>query len=122
MNRMKQITHQLNGGAVKTLSALTYDELGRMLAKNTGQIENATYEYNIRGWLRKIDGSKFSQELRDTTHPYYGSISFFNGNITTLFWKDPLNSSTKKGLFIITMPWGESLTPPTEKGNRYRTK
>jgi RHS repeat-associated protein len=95
MNRLTQTTHQIGNGAVKTLSTLSYDELGRMTGKNTGQQESATYEYNIRGWLRKINGNKFSQELRYTTHPHYGSVVNYNGNISAQYWKDPLKTNRK---------------------------
>ncbi|GHU89921.1 hypothetical protein FACS1894155_07600 [Bacteroidia bacterium] len=123
--RSLQTTHQINGGTTKTIAAIGYDELGRMTSKNTGQIENVTFEYNIRGWLRKIEGNKFSENIRYTTHPHYGAVSNFNGNISAISWIDPLQTGTKGFTYhyddlnrLLNASYGEG-SGLTDMGNFY---
>lgn len=70
-----------------------YDLLGRKSAKflpaNAGHI---TYSYNIRNWIKNIDGNNFSEELF-----YNDGISspLYNGNISSIKWKDNSKGSTR---------------------------
>ncbi|GHT70532.1 hypothetical protein FACS1894155_00010 [Bacteroidia bacterium] len=125
-DRLTQVSHTLNGGTAKILASLGYDELGRLVSKTTGQVETASWEYNIRGWLRKITGNKFSEDIRYTTHPHYGATSNYNGNISAAFWTDPLQSGTTKGFTyhyddlnrLLNASYGEG-TGLSDLGNAY---
>jgi len=80
-------THQLNGGTIATVSANTYDELGRLKTnkKNNLATLTSTYSYNIRSWVKSITGSLFSQTLY-YNESYGGSAKQYNGNISAMSW------------------------------------
>ncbi|WP_201747888.1 DUF6443 domain-containing protein [Chitinophaga vietnamensis] len=83
----------------RTIALNSYDELGRLKKKQLGikgtgaPIEQLSYEYNIRGWLRSISKdylnagaatSHFGQEL---SYDYGFRDTTFNGNISGIRWK-----------------------------------
>ncbi|MEL6559484.1 MAG: RHS repeat-associated core domain-containing protein [Bacteroidota bacterium] len=68
----------------------TYDELGRLQAKdlNSGA-QTIDYEYNIRGWLTKLNNGtdlmgtdQFGMQLK------YDSAGQYNGNIGQMSWRN----------------------------------
>jgi len=69
-------------------STNTYNELGQIATKAYGNnLETQTYTYNIRGWLKKIDGTMFSEQLfyeKDSS----GINGYFNGNIKQASYKN----------------------------------
>ena len=87
--RLITTTHQFNGGNIITLSSNAYDKLGRLTSKTLGGISGAiAYNYNVRGWLTAINGTRFSESL------YYNSntvalpdfTACYNGNISGMKW------------------------------------
>ncbi|RBL88136.1 DUF6443 domain-containing protein [Chitinophaga flava] len=89
----------------RIIAASDYDELGQLKTKALGvkangqAIEQLTYEYNIRGWMKSINKdylngssslSHFGQEL---VYDFGFSNHTYNGNIAGVRWKgwnDPL--------------------------------
>ena len=92
-DRLTKVDHTLNGVKV-TLSANTYDTLGRLSTKSLhGSATNKlTYSYNIRNWLSGISSTRFTQNL------YYNSGSGttkYNGNISSMTWQVGGESTTR---------------------------
>jgi len=85
--------------AIVTTSANAYNELGQLVRKVYGNgLEIQTYNYNIRGWLKEINGSMFSEKLfyernsQNVAASYNGNIcetssKRLTGNIHTSGWK-----------------------------------
>jgi len=108
-NRLKVHTHQVDGNAVEYLVQNDYNELSQLKNKKLGGISQATplqsidYEYNIRGWLTKINdpsnlnGKLFGYEMR-YTDPVNSNIApgRFNGNITEIYWKNSSEDLLKR--------------------------
>ncbi len=71
-----------------TISAYTYDDFGRIIAKNrSGAAGDMSYEYdNLHGWLTCIRDAKgiFEQKLFRETG---GKTPCFNGSISAVEWK-----------------------------------
>ena len=61
--RLTQISHSVNGFAPVTLASYTYDAVGRIATKTLGGLETTSYTYNIRSWLTKISGQRFTERL-----------------------------------------------------------
>ena len=84
-DRLVAVDCALNGGTRSALYRLSYDSYGRMQQKTFGNgLYASTYDYNLRGWLTAISGSKFSQNL------YYNTgngTPCYNGNISSMTWK-----------------------------------
>ncbi|MBC9930405.1 RHS repeat-associated core domain-containing protein [Chitinophaga qingshengii] len=76
-----------------------YDELGQLSRKQLGfkadytSLEELSYRYNIRGWLRSINkeylngNSIFSHFGQELNYDYGFTDSTFNGNISGIRWK-----------------------------------
>jgi RHS repeat-associated protein len=86
--RLLSVTHKLNGAAAVTLAGYTYDEIGRILTKKLAT-ETSTYNYNVRSWLTRINGTKFNQTLAYNTaiNGITPSTPSYNGNISAMKWK-----------------------------------
>lgn len=83
--RITSVIYKLGNNTV-TLATNTYDELGRLKSKSHhgSNANSITYDYNIRGWTKKIESPKFIQKL------YYTDGSgtpCYNGNISSMTWK-----------------------------------
>ncbi|MCW3467948.1 DUF6443 domain-containing protein [Chitinophaga nivalis] len=105
--RLKTIKKRVNDTTdlERTIATNDYDELGQLktkllgINKNNPPLEQLSYEYNIRGWLRSVNkdylnnggsGSHFGQELN---YDNGFSNKSYNGNISGIRWKgwnDPL--------------------------------
>ena len=88
--RLLSVTHRLNGAPAVTLTACTYDEAGRMKTKTFHEaVETQTYDYNVRGHLTRITGTKFCQTLagNETVNGLTPSRPCYNGNIAAIRWK-----------------------------------
>ncbi|ACU61601.1 hypothetical protein Cpin_4142 [Chitinophaga pinensis DSM 2588] len=100
--RLDSIKKRINDDLAneRTIAVNTYDELGRLRTKRldvTGvntQLETLQYEYNIRGWLKSING-QFVNTPNSTTNWFgqeycyddgFDSISY-TGNIAGIKWK-----------------------------------
>ena len=91
LDRVKAIKHKVNGGMEKTILALNYNDLGQIEQQDLGGVQEVDYAYNVRGWLRTINGGtnligsdKFGMELQ---YDSGGGSAQYNGNISTMKWK-----------------------------------
>lgn len=104
------VTYQviLDNGVHKNgtvLSANTYNALGELSVKKLKNgIQHVDYQYNIRGWLTKINGGttfdtpndKFGMQLKyDEAHQY-------NGNIGMMSWKSLGGNNTSPQTYAYT--------------------
>jgi RHS repeat-associated protein len=90
MGRKKASFESINGKTEIALSKLDYNEVGQLMKKSLHStdgitfLQNSTYAYNSRGWLKSNNSDQFSFKLEyDTlsnTNPQY------NGNITAQRW------------------------------------
>ncbi|MDM1557522.1 RHS repeat-associated core domain-containing protein, partial [Chryseobacterium indologenes] len=99
-NRLLVHKHQVDANPVEILTQNTYNELSQLESKKVGGIavgsslQQMDYQYNIRGWLTKINdpsnlnGKLFGYALKyqdpsipTTSAPQYG------GNIAETHWK-----------------------------------
>ena len=81
--RVIKVQYSLNNKTV-TMADNTYDNFGRLHTKSLhGSGHMLTYTYNIRDWLIKIDGLKFTQNLYYNTGT---STAYYNGNISSMTW------------------------------------
>ncbi|MCR5270737.1 MAG: hypothetical protein K6D91_06935 [Prevotella sp.] len=96
---LTDVTYQARVGSLSTNEckiSYTYDQLGRTKTVNR-PLKNGTggllYEYDIHGWLTHITSNSFCEQLH-----YNDGIgtSLFNGNISSLTWKNN-NSLNNKG-------------------------
>ncbi|NRB61370.1 MAG: RHS repeat-associated core domain-containing protein [Winogradskyella sp.] len=101
MNRLTLHTQLLNNAALpEVISNNKYDDLGQLVKKGVGNKENVTsrlqdvdFEYNIRGWLKRIntinelEGDLFSFEIEYNTPSQSGADGLFNGNISQINWQ-----------------------------------
>ena len=94
MDRVKTIKTTI-GSDISTITN-TYNEIGELITKDLSGAQTVDYEYNIRGWLRKINGGtsfsgndRFGMELKYNNAPN----AQYNGNIGQMLWKSIDNSS-----------------------------
>ena len=95
---LTDVTYQVMVGSLSTDAckiSYTYDQLGRIESVNR-PLKNGTgdilYEYDIHGWLTNITSDSFCEQLHynDGT----GTL-LFNGNISSLTWKNNASSGNK---------------------------
>ena len=89
--RMKKKYHAINGGTAKLMASYRYDNLGRLLTKNTAGLELTTFQYSIRGWLTGLSGQRFTESLS-----YSGQ---YGGNIASISWN--VNNTGTQGYTFI---------------------
>jgi RHS repeat-associated protein len=82
--------YQIDNDPEVILSELVYDELGRatqkkLLDKGEGFIQQVTYKYNIRNWLKYISSPAFTQTLY-YNESFGGNTPSYNGNISAMTW------------------------------------
>ncbi len=85
-----------------TVSANQYDALGQLITKYTHSVDGATflqktdYAYNIRGWLTAINSPELDEDENDVFGMQLtyneGSNPQYNGNISSITWKNRNNS------------------------------
>ncbi|MEL7146137.1 MAG: RHS repeat-associated core domain-containing protein, partial [Bacteroidota bacterium] len=103
-DRLLEQTHQItDNGSVKPLTKLVvneYNEIGQLSGKNlhestTGYAQEIDYEYNIRGWLTKInDGVGLTNEDQFGLQLHYETAGYYNGNIGRIDWLSKGGSSS----------------------------
>jgi RHS repeat-associated protein len=111
MLRLLHVYKKVDGAASdQTISALTYDELGRLQKKSLGSnMENLNYDYNVRGWLLGVNrgyiggtqSNFFGFELGyDKSATLATGTSFasqvYNGNISGDIWKSAGDAVNRK--------------------------
>jgi RHS repeat-associated protein len=87
---------QKNGNDPELLvSELIYNELGQLILKKLSNMwRQIDYEYNIRGWLKRVNnpanpsGDRFSYELyyNDNVGRGLNNTAKYNGNISAMVW------------------------------------
>lgn len=89
-DRLSRITHRLGDGESTVISQTEYDRLGRECRRTEGSVP-VDYGYDIHGWIKRIEGAGFSQELRyaDGEEPRY------NGNISSMLWNSGNGASRR---------------------------
>jgi len=89
MGRKRLVKEKINADPEVILSRLNYNEVGQLLKKELHSadngatfLQNNTYAYNERGWLKTGTSTQFSMLLKyeDGTSPQY------NGNISNQNW------------------------------------
>lgn len=99
-DRLMSVTHQINSDPAVILLENEYNELGELITKKLNKIgtdqysQEVDYEYNIRGWLTKINDpvtpdpeDYFAMQLK------YHEAGQYNGNIGATAWKNPFEDS-----------------------------
>ena len=102
MGRLDSVRKRINDNAAnqRIIAVNNYDELGRLRTKRldvtgaTTQLETLQYEYNIRGWLKSING-QFVNTSNSTTNWFGQEYSYeygfdsaaYTGNVTGIKWK-----------------------------------
>lgn len=93
MGRPLRTIHQVGTGAQMVVSDKTYDEVGRQTGdlRNSIAVLKEIREYNIRSWLTKISGPRFSEylEYENSSVPQWG------GNISAIGWGNNSTSVQK---------------------------
>ncbi|WP_394775873.1 DUF6443 domain-containing protein [Flavobacterium sp.] len=109
-DRLLTQTHQINGGTVETITNNTYDELGQLISKKTGNnSQNINYAYNVRGWLKDINNVNALNQAGDPVDLFAFRINYntptsaiagvdplYNGNISETYWAT--NSGPEAGV------------------------
>ena len=103
-DRLLTHTHQINGGTAQLLADNTYDALGQLESKKTGNIsgnplQKVDFNYNIRGWLTRINKIEDLQQSTDPRDLFAFKINYdqvdwdanaakalYNGNIAETKW------------------------------------
>ena len=125
--RLMTTRFQPGSGPEVTLVSCTYDELGRLKTRTPHGIasDKLTYDYNIRGWLTTISGSKFSQTLHYTDGP---GTPCYNGNISSMTWQASGETTTRGYKFtydglnrMLDADYGEG-TSLSSNANRFTEK
>jgi RHS repeat-associated protein len=88
----------INNEAEVQVAKMTYSEIGEVTVKELGKegaafLQTVNFEYNIRGWMTKINdatlsqaGDLFGMELAYNATTLQGSQGQFNGNISEQKW------------------------------------
>jgi len=108
-NRLLTHTHQVDSNPVEYLAQNSYNELSQLSAKKVGGIspssplQDITYNYNIRGWMTKINdpanlnGKLFGYQIK-YNNPENTNIApgRFNGNIAEIDWNNGSENLLKR--------------------------
>ncbi len=110
-------THQINALTPQLLTKNEYDELGQLIRKSVGgedvtgaaALQKVDYQYNIRGWLKKIndvdnlqvgtdpqDLFAFKLNYDTAEDPEFGCTSLYNGNISQAYWRTASDNTQRK--------------------------
>lgn len=108
VGRLLTQTQQVNGQVAEMIAENVYNELGQLESKGVGNIassanrlQTVNYNYNIRGWLQKINEDSFADNDLFNFSLFYNNptgngTALFNGNISQTSWNTlSADSSTK---------------------------
>ncbi|MBO9693373.1 DUF6443 domain-containing protein [Chryseobacterium sp.] len=97
--RLLKHYHQVNSQGEELLAENTYNDLGQLINKKTGNttgtpLQSIDQTYNIRGWITKVNdpaslnGKLFAYEIK-YHNPVYSTVSTgkYNGNISEIDWQ-----------------------------------
>ena len=104
MGRLTKQTQDLDG-KTEVIASNSYDELGQLISKGvgntegSGRLQTVDYQYNIRGWLKKInEPSSLGNDLFGFEIKYNdiadSTKKLFNGNISQTAWNTKSVNST----------------------------
>ncbi len=106
--RLLKHYHQVNSQPEELLAENTYDDLGQLINKKTGNttgtpLQSIDQTYNIRGWLTKVNdpanlnGKLFAYEIK-YHNPAYSTVSTgkYNGNIAEIDWTSADHGTLKR--------------------------
>ncbi len=115
-DRLKTVSHQLDGGQEIVLSSHAYNELGQLIEKNlhsedtgTSFAQSVDYRYNIRGWLSAINDTALDSDINDDVDDYFGmelsydqdfSQTWHNGNISGVKWQHAKDQKLKSYSYV----------------------
>jgi len=131
--RLLNTYHKINSGNEKTLSTLSYNELGQLLTKKLhvtsgAGLQKMDYTYNIRGWLKKInepdlsggESDFFGMELlyNEGFAALNGSVQW-NGNISGLKFRNSTSGAPQKGYGFIYDQLNRLTTSKYGEGTSY---
>ncbi|QKJ31795.1 peptidoglycan DD-metalloendopeptidase family protein [Mucilaginibacter mali] len=91
MGRKTETHEKINNGPDVTLSKNTFNEVGQLYTKSLHSasggsfLQNVTYTYNERGWLKTSSAPLFATQLNYDD----GSTPQWNGNIADQYWGTP---------------------------------
>lgn len=94
-------SHKINDQAVQMLEVNDYDDLGQLVTKSIGGVQEMDFTYNIRGWLTHINNGTSFDDAEDLfgMELAYEAAGQYNGNIGTQQWKtiggQNMNDSTQ---------------------------
>ncbi|WP_276836102.1 DUF6443 domain-containing protein, partial [Chryseobacterium cucumeris] len=90
--RKKKHYHQVDNQPQELLADNTYNEISQLSSKKVGNnLQSIDYQYNIRGWMTKINdpsnlnGKLFGYEMKYQSP--LNAVSKYNGSITEIDWK-----------------------------------
>jgi RHS repeat-associated protein len=110
-NRIIETHQKIDDGSEYQVSGLDYNELGTVVRKSihnegTGFLQDVDSDYNVRGWLEKINGGSLSTGNSDlfAMRLYYNSYFHFlgaprqfNGNISSMSWQTKQAAAASPG-------------------------
>ena len=108
-----QITQgTISGSQIELIADNTYDELGQLVTKKVGNIEsnalqNVSYNYNVRGWLKKINEDQVNDNDLFNFTINYNDIAdvnrrLYNGNISQTQWNTLSDNAATNGNLVST--------------------
>ena len=107
-DRLLSTTHKLNNDTPMTLSANTYDAIGRLYSKQMMDGDNISYTYNVRNWLTGISSTNFTETLayNSTINGLTPDYGCHGGDIAAMRWKTSNENFTRGFQFYYnTLGW-----------------
>ncbi|PWN72244.1 sugar-binding protein [Chryseobacterium phosphatilyticum] len=107
-NRLLVHKHQVDSNPVEVLTQNTYNEIGQLINKKTGNttgtpLQSVDMAYNIRGWLTRVNdpsnlsGKLFAYEIKYQNPVYFNvSTGKYNGNIAEIDWVSADNGKLRR--------------------------
>ncbi|MCK0115184.1 RHS repeat-associated core domain-containing protein, partial [Gelidibacter sp. F63206] len=110
MGRLKKQTQELVGmKPTEVIVENTYDDLGQLTGKGVGgkttqgRLQNVSFAYNIRGWLKQINDVEnlgnnlfgFKMNYNNNAEGSAIAPALYNGNISQTIWRTA-NDNTKR--------------------------
>lgn len=117
-------SQSINNQTKEIIASNTYDKLGQLISKGIGgkinqsRLQNVSYNYNVRGWLKGINNINaigtnlfaFQINYNDITDPLK---KLYNGNISQTSWKTANTDNSLKN-YIYTYDALNRLTQATD--------
>jgi len=107
-NRLISQNQSINGQASETILVNNYDDIGQLVRKSVGGLQDVDYRYNIRGWMAGINDGVFDNAANATNDLFSFRINYdrseisasstplFNGNISETLWRTTGNDNNIK--------------------------